>query len=233
MKVFALIITLAALYFSYRIAYPKQAAAKKRNDPPQPRSGFDVSEVVVKSRFVRPDAGQPQPTRTTPAKTVLQDEKPPIFAAGNEKSNAVIPVEKLDEVFDDFNPDELEIEPDEDNGDIRDNRDNWDEEFDEADSLEQGAELASGMSIEEMGEAAKAIDHPTGEKANILFKVEKTDMFEQMVSGDEGKAERIKAIIDRHFRSLQPEVEVENGVNDDELNKFDIHSHLAGRNSKK
>ena len=47
--------------------------------------------------------------------------------------------------------------------------------------IRQDGELASGFSIEEMGEAAKAIDNPTDEKAKILVKVEKTDMFERMV----------------------------------------------------
>ena len=77
-----------------------------------------------------------------------------------------------------------------------------------------------------MCEAAKAIDKPTDDKAVILFKVEKTDMFEQMVSGDEAKAERIKSIIDRHFRSLHAEVEKDENENGD-IENIDVSEFLG------
>ena len=187
---------------------------------------------VKKSHFVLPSLGQPQPTTATSTEFENIEKKPYIFAPGNETRNAVIPTEKLDEVFEDkINPDELEIEPDENEKDDKENE-TVDLE-DENAELEQGAELASGMSIEEMTEAAKAIDNPTDEKAGILFKVEKTDMFEQLVSGDEERTARIDSIIDRYFRNLQPEVEneIEDSGSDDWKN-FDIRNHLAVRKRK-
>ena len=218
MKILAVMIMLVALFFLYCIVYPKRSAAKKGVDAlPERKKETDISDVVVKTRFVRPNPGQPQPTRTISEKEDVLKKKPYIFAAGNENRNAVIPNEKLDEVFDDVNPDELDIEPDENavgstslTTGFEDNRDNeagMIDFDDESAELETSAELASGMSIEEMTEAAKAIDLPTDDKAGILFKVEKTDMFERLVSGDEGKAERIKGIIDRYLQNLQPEIE--------------------------
>ena len=235
MKILAVMLMLVALFFLYRIAYPKRPATNKDVDNlPVQKKDTDISEVVVTTRFVRPNSGQPQPTRTISDKEDVLGKKPYTFADGNENRNSVIPPEKLDEVFeDDVNPDELDIEPDEDEDgstslttgfeDFEDNKEDWD---DESVDFETDAELASGMSIEEMTEAAKAIDRPTDDKAGILFRVEKTDMFEQLVSGDEGKAERIKAIIDRHFRSQQPEIENDDSDSDD-IENIDISEFLG------
>ena len=231
MKVFAVVVMLISLFLLYRIAYPKRPELKKNDDTHRKRD-IDISEVVITTRFVRPDFGQPQPTRTISEKEDVLEKKPYIFAAGNENRNAVIPKEKLDEVFGEVNPEDLDIEPEEDEKEFKefkdfkeseDNRDDWD---DEGFEIEQGAELASGMSIEEMTEAAKAIDHPTDDKAGILFKVEKTDMFEQLVSGDEGKAERIKAIIARHIQNLPSEDTNEDSENDD-MDNIDVSEFLG------
>jgi len=221
MKIIALIIMLIALFLLYRIAYPSRSATKNSVGIMRTKES-DISEVVIKTRFVRPNYGQPPPTATTSTKADSLNEMPSIFVGGNEKIDSVIPVEKFDKVFGkEANPDDLDIELDDnetDNETI--------DVGDEAAEFEQGAELAIGMSIEEMTEAAKAIDNPTDEKANILFKVEKTDMFEKLVSGDEGKAERIKAIIERHFRKLQPEIEIEENENGD-IENIDVSEFLG------
>jgi hypothetical protein len=169
MKVPALVIMLVALYFLYRIAFPKQAAQKKDGDVSE-KDDKTAYSVIGKSRFVLPDRSKPLQTPAISPEFENIEKKPYIFAPGNENRNAVIPNEKLDVVFDDeVNPDELDIEPDETEnyikGEIEDETADVD---DEAAEMEQGAELASGMSIEEMTEAAKAIDSPSDEKAGIL-----------------------------------------------------------------
>jgi hypothetical protein len=227
MKTIAIAIMLAALFLLYRVAYPKQPKTKSGNDIPQKKE-IDVSEVVVKSRFVRPKIGQPQPTHTTTQKNDFQEEIPITFAAGNENRNAVIPPEKLNEVFaEEVNPDDLEIDPDEDE-EPTNVADLEEEAEDLRETLSNDAELATGMSIEEMTEAAQAIDNPTDEKANVLFQVEKTDMFEKLVSGDDGKAATITAIIERHVQSLLSEVENENDDNSD----IDVSEFLGLTNKK-
>ena len=222
MKILALIIMFIALFLLYRIAYPKRPATKK-NDDTTCKKETDISEIVIKTRFVRPNIGQPQPTTTTPANADSQEEKPFIFAGGNEKKDVVITTEKLDEVFsNEPNPEDLDIEPDKEEEEI-----DADEEAEELrKTLGRDAEPAGGLSIEEMTEAAKAIDNPSDKNAGILFKVEKTDMFEKLVSGDEGKTARIKMIIDRHFRSQYPEVKNEEN-NSNEWKNFDIRKHLV------
>jgi len=225
MKALALIIMFIALYLLYRIAFPKQPGTKQGNDSPRKRE-IDTSEVVVKSRFVRPDHSQSQPTRTTIEKTEYQEKNTNIFAAGNEKKDAVIPPGKLDEVFEDFNPDDLEIPPDEDDRQEATDEPDWEEE---AEDLWQpsGREtgIADGMSIEEMTEAVAAIDNPADEKAGLLFRVEKTDMFEQLVSGDEGKSARIKAIIDRYVQTVF--AETASNVSGTDYRDFNMTDFLA------
>jgi len=224
-KVAAAIVALATLHYLYRIICPKQKDLQKSDKMPA-NDNETVPSVMGKSRFVLPDRSKPLQTPATSTEFENIEKKPYIFAPGNENRNAVIPTEKLDEVFEDkINPDELEIEPDENEKDDKENE-TVDLE-DENAELEQGAELASGMSIEEMTEAAKAIDNPTDEKAGILFKVEKTDMFEQLVSGDELKAERIKAIIDRHVQSIYSETESRISGTDTNYTDFDVAEFLG------
>ena len=229
MKTLVLIIMLVALYLLYRIAFPKRRETKQGSEIPQKRE-TDASEAVVKSRFVRPVQGQPQPTYATPLKTDLQEEKPSIFAGGNEKKDAVIPPGKLDEVFaDEPNPEDLDIPPDEDDENDETDLDEEAEEFLQTPGSD--AEMADGLTIEEMSETIEAIHNPTDEKAGLLYRMEKTDMFEQLVSGDEGKAARIKAVIDRYIQSRYPEVE---NVTDDKENDngnewkdFDISFYVS------
>ena len=218
MKALVIVIMLIALYLLYRIAYPKRPETKPDSDTP-PERKTEISEAVVKSRFIRPDSGQLRPIRTTALKSEIQEEKPLIFVAGNEKKEAVIPLEKLDEVFsEEPNPEDLEIEPEED-----------EEEADEPDLEEEAEELrqvlggdavpANGLTIEEMTETVEAIKHPEDSKARLLYEAENTDMFEKLVSGDEGKAARIKAVIDRYIQSRFSKDEKVERVENVEKNK--------------
>ncbi len=87
------------------------------------------------------------------------------------------------------------------------------------------AGLACGLSVEQMGEAMEATRNPTDAKAAILYRVEKTDMFEQLVSGDAAKATLITAIVDRHVRNMCPE---ERGGDEEQVD-FNVDDFL-GRN---
>jgi hypothetical protein len=133
-----------------------------------------------------------------------------------------VPSERLDEIFgEEVGEDDLDIPPDDE---PEDDEPDADEESEELRQTPEGeAELANGFSIEEMETAAGAIDSPGDENAEILYRVEKTDMFEQLVSGDEGKRQRIAAVIDRHIKSLNPEVANE----DSEYSNFNIADFLS------
>ena len=225
MKTFAAVTMLIALYLLYRIAFPKFPEAKTGSDIPA-NGETDADDCVKKSRYVSACRRQPQPTPATDVNSDCQVEKPSIFASRNEKTDAVIPPGKLGEVFgEDPGPEDLDIEPDDEN---ETDSPDWDGE-EESEELRQtlggDAEPAGGFSVEEMEEAAGAVDNPSDRNAAILFRVEKTDLFEQLVSGDEGKAARIKALIDIHIRSLNPEVENEERNSDPE--DFDMMEFLS------
>jgi hypothetical protein len=95
MKVFAAVVMLVALFLLYRIAYPKQQIAKKGDDVPEKKE-IDEENVIGKSLFVR--------VENSPLETEKQEEKVTVI------TDAVIPSERLDEVFEDEpEPDDLDI----------------------------------------------------------------------------------------------------------------------------
>lgn len=230
MKVLVILIMLAALYLLYRIACPKRQKPKKEGGNP-PKHPIDISEVVVKSRFVLPDRSNSAQHADRKQESDTQEEKADIFAPETEKKAVAIPPDRLDEAFSsEPNPDELDIEPDE-NETVATN-----ETETEVDSEEEAEELrqtlggdavpADGLSVEEMEAAVAALRNPTEEQAAILLGVEKTDLFEQLVSGDTGRAERITNIINRHVQKLYPEEANEKGGNSD-LEHFDVAEFLS------
>jgi hypothetical protein len=233
MNITVLIIMFVALYLLYRIAYPKQAAVKQGDAAPLKRE-TDLPEVMGKSRFVVPDRSKPLQTAATSAIGETNGQNAITFAAENEKRNPVVPPEKLDEVFgEDINPEDLDIEPDENETDGAVEVDEEEESEDLRLTLGRDAETAAGMTIEEMAETVEAIEQPTDENAALLYRVETTDLFEKLVSGDRGKAERIKALIERHVRSLNPEVENEDSNNDNsEWKSFDMRNFLSKTGKK-
>jgi hypothetical protein len=224
MKAFVITVMLIALFLLYRIAFPKHVETKKGNDIPVKRE-TNTDDVVVKRRYVCPAPGQPQPTPATALKSENQTEKADIFAAGNENRTTVIPSEKLDEVFGtDPNPDDLDIPPDDDPDES---------EAEEAEELRGtlggDARLADGFTYEEMATAIDAVNNPSEETekeaARVLSGLEKTDMFEQLVSSDAGRALRINAVLDHYEQSVTPESA--NVDSDKDLEDFDIMNFLS------
>jgi hypothetical protein len=232
MKVLALIIMLIALYLLYRIAYPKQGESVRGNDSPSRKSENDLPDVVGKSRFVRPNFGQPQPTRAISVKSEPNEEKAFRFAAENsEKQSAVIPPDELDEVFGEVNPDDLDIPPD-DEDDDEDETDLAAEEEAEAMSRIQG--LAEGLDFDDLQHVAQVVrqqpetvSRDTGAKIAAL---EHTDVFEAIVSGDRGKMDWIKSVIDRHVQAgmseRDSENETESKTSDTDYGNFNIADFL-------
>jgi hypothetical protein len=228
MNAFVITVMLIALYLLYHIAFPRQAETKRDNDIPI-KEEPDTDDVVVKSRFVRDNRSQAAPSPSTSEKSENQTKKADIFAAGNGKFEAVIPPEKLDEVFgNEPNPDDLDIPPDDE------------PDMQEVDAEEEAEELrqvlgkdagpASGFTYEEISEAIDAANsqpEKTGKAAaKVLSGLEKTDMFEQLVSGDKGKALWIKAVIERYEQSILPETTQED-EDSNEYGDFNIADFLS------
>jgi hypothetical protein len=230
MKLLVLGIILFSLYLIYRLCFPRQTGTPQKDEAVH-KEPSDEYEAVPKSRFVCPDRGQPQPTPATSLESENQTENAPIFAAGNEKPNAVIPPEELGEVFgEDVNPDDLDIEPDANETDS-DNELGADEE---AEEIRQSAGeiegYAEGFTYDELATAIHDTDKPeamTKDSLETLRNLSKTDMFEKLVSGDTDRAARIASILDRSEQSLASQVEDAANDKNDEYKDFDIMQFLS------
>jgi hypothetical protein len=218
MKFLAILILLAALFLLYRIAYPKQSVAKKDNEvrikPPK-----SLPEVVGKSRFVLPARSQSAPTTAGSQVSEKEAEKPVTFAPEIEKNrSAVISKEQLDEVFsDEQNPEifSLPLEPENENED--EIEDDIDLEIEEAEELNQAlgqeAVYADGVDFDDLQTIAQVIKAQPSEvsekTAETIRALEHTDMFELLVSSDDGKMNWIKSVIERNIQKTLPEAETE------------------------
>jgi hypothetical protein len=171
---------------------------------------------------------------TKEQKNVLNAENAITFVPENEtKRSAVIPHEKLEEVFD---PDDLEISPDEDEKELDL------EAGEETEGLQQVEGLAEGMDFEDLHEVAKVVEEQpktvSRETGAKMVELEHTDMFEALASGNEGKMNWIKSVIDRHVQDTIPEtvpeteLKPESKISDAEYGNFDIADFL-GKSFKK
>jgi len=218
-KILVLIIMLIALFLLYRIAYPKQINPKKDSDIANEKPKT-VPDVMGKSRFVLPDRSKPLQTPATSPENEKPEEKSDIFAAETEKKrSAVIPAEQLNEVFgDEPNLEILSLPLDDDN--------EIDFEAEEAEELRQTlgqeAGYADGMDYDDLENMITVVqeqpDEVSEETGRTLAALENTDMFEMLVSGDEGKMNWIKSVVERNIRNTMPEAESETA----DYGNFDI-----------
>ncbi len=199
MKTFAIIVILTALFLLFRIAYQKPATSSKTKEDLPPEEPVTDNGIVGKSTFVRSARSQLAPNADSLLNAENQIEKANIFATETPKNDAVIPPGELDEVFD-YTVD-LDIPPDDEDDEI----DVEEEAGELRQMLGNDAAPASGFTTEEM---ADAINNPSDEKAAVLCQIGQTDLFEQLVSLNAGKALQIKAVIERHINA-EPEKQEE------------------------
>jgi len=223
---------LVALYLLYRIAYPKQSAQK--SEDVSEKEVKNARSVMGKSRFVLPDRSQPLQTPATSLKTDSEEDKPPTFASeSEEKRLAAVPPDRLDEAFtDEPDPDELDIPPDEEDEDEIDFAAEETEELKRVQGHE--VKLAAGLDFDDLQQAAKVVkEQPetvSNETGKTLAALENTDMFELLVSGDEGKRSWIKAIIDRSIQNRMPETEDNTSATD--YGNFEVADFIVKRNKR-
>ncbi|GHT39118.1 hypothetical protein FACS189437_01590 [Bacteroidia bacterium] len=218
MKVLAILIMLIALFLLYRIAYPKQADTKKGDNTAPPEKPKAAADVMGKSRFVLPDRSQPLQTSATPAETETTSEKASIFApATEEKPSATIPPEELDEVFaDEPNPEILSIPLDDDDEETDYEDEDETEELNR--TLGHEAIMAEGVNYDQLQMAVKVVmeqpEDVSEETGETLMRLENTDMFEMLVSGNESKMNWIKSVVERHIQNTMPETKDETSATD-------------------
>jgi hypothetical protein len=226
-KIFIVIITAIALQLLYRIAFHRRVQPQRSPDVPG-ENAANSPELIRRTSFARPVTGRPQPTSATEGEVDSPAENPHSFALGKEKKSAVIPPGELGAIFaDEPDPNELEIDSEEENEE--DIPLDEEEESEELRQLlgEDAEQPASGFSLEEMEEAAKAVNAPQDSHAALLYRVEKTDMFEQLVHGDGDKATRIKDIIDTYIRRMNPDAVGEEQESNSDWVQFDVMDFLS------
>lgn len=200
-----------ALYLLWeRIRKRKQNAAKKTVFNPFKSSPKE--DIVGKSLF---NLRHSLPQATTLITSEKREENTSTFADGKQKSaSAAIPSSELDRVFappstdDDFEEYETDntppkLESDEDEGENEDY-----EEGDDAEGM-AGERLATGVSFGELVQTAKTVNnHETAtpeekeEAGRVLVEVRKTDMFEQVVSGEPQKKTVVTGLMDDYIAAF-------------------------------
>jgi len=213
MKLFAMLSIIVALYFLYRLAFPKKTESPKSNESLL-KKRTDEKSIVGQSRVVLGSRSQPPPTPATPSKSDNSEEKAETFAADNppETMNIDVPAEYENESEE---PENDEVDADEEAEELRQ-------------TLGSEAELAAGFSYEEMDLAVDAVNQPESENeaeaAEVLYRLEHTECVEQLAAVSPEKALRIKSLISLHVQSIEPADE-ENRIED--TSGFNIADFLS------
>ncbi|WP_317174080.1 hypothetical protein [Dysgonomonas sp. GY617] len=169
-----------------------------------------------KSKF---DLRHSLPQATTLINNEKETEKASIFAEGTEKTApAAIPLDKLDAVFskDDLSDkDSNEINFEIENTPPEFEPDNDSEEIDEEETDEEdtegraGGAMASGLDFNNLANMVRTVETPDNatseekeEAGRVLVEIRKTDMFEQVVSGEPKKKVVVSSLMDDYFAAF-------------------------------
>ena len=215
MEHIALLIMLVAVFFLYRIAYPKQSVEKRDKSVWHKKSKSEpIPDIIKKSRYVMPQ--RKEPLRTPVPSQVVEEDRETKLESG-KKFPAVIPEEQLDKVF-----------ADNQNDDDDDNDDSIDIDAEEVAELQQGDEIAyaDGVTFNDLQTVAKVINEQpkvkevSNEIVHVIKSLENTELFDLLVADNENKQSWVRAVVERNFDKGQ---EFEN----DEVDVVDYDSVIS------
>lgn len=192
---------------------PQFAKPKQRDTDHSPDLSPKEANIMGKSTFV---LRHPQPNKATESQTDKGVDKERTFDSGEPKQgDAQIPKEKLDEVFSNT------PEPENDPMDVDISAEYEAEE--DADLDEEAEELrqilgnnihsADGVGYDDLNEANQTAlaDNPSPEEQEragaVFHKIQPTDMFEQMVSGNIEKEDKVKMLMAMHLKKYYIDTE--------------------------
>jgi hypothetical protein len=208
------------LYLIFLACYLVCERSVKRKKNATKKKGFNPfksppkEDIIGKSGF---DLRHSLPQATTLVKSEKREENTSIFADENDKTDeqkapAAIPPSELDRVFSSGqNPDDsgeidlvIDDEPQgsasEDDGDYVDT-----EESGEAGGL-AGVSMATGVNFDDLSGMVKTVENPDAatpeereEAGRVITEIRKTDMFEQVVSGEPKKKTVAGKLMDDYF----------------------------------
>lgn len=216
------IISAIVLYALFVVLYLIRDRIQKRKKNAAKKSVFNPfrtapkEDIIGKSKF---DIRQSRTEATTLINNEKENENASIFVEKEEKKTSVaIPLDKLDEVFSTDN--KTEENSDEINLEIENTLpefepDNDSEEIDETESEEEDTEGRAGVSmalgldfnnLASMVRTVETLDNATSEEkeeaGRVLVEIRKTDMFEQVVSGEPKKKVVISSLMDDYFAAF-------------------------------
>lgn len=173
-------------------------------------------DIIGKSKF---DIRQSRTEATTLINNEKEKENASIFVEKEEKKTSVaIPLDKLDEVFStdnktEENSDEINLEIE--NTPPEFELDNDSEEIDETESEEEdtegraGGSMALGLDFNNLASMVRTVETPDNatseekeEAGRVLVEIRKTDMFEQVVSGEPKKKVVVSSLMDDYFAAF-------------------------------
>lgn len=210
------------LYALFVVLYLLRDRMQKRKKNAAKKSVFNPfraapkEDIIGKSKF---DIRQSRTEATTLINNKKENENASIFVEKEEKKTSVaIPLDKLDEVFStdnktEENSDEINLEIE--NTPPEFEPDNDSEEIDETESEEEdtegraGVSMALGLDFNNLASMVRTVETPDNatseekeEAGRILVEIRKTDMFEQVVSGEPKKKVVVSSLMDDYFTAF-------------------------------
>lgn len=216
------IISAIVLYVLFVILYLIREPMQKRKKNAAKKPAFNPfraapkEDIIGKSKF---DIRQSRTEATTLINSKKEKENASIFVEKEEKKTSVaIPLDKLDEVFSNDNlsdKDSNEINLEIENTPPEFEPDNDSEEIDETESEEEdtegraGVSMALGLDFNNLASMVRTVETPDNatseekeEAGRVLVEIRKTDMFEQVVSGEPKKKVVVSSLMDDYFAAF-------------------------------
>ena len=216
------IISAIVLYALFVVLYLLRDRMQKRKKNAAKKTVFNPfraakkEDIIAKSKF---DNRQSRTEATTLINNEKETENASIFVEKEEKKNSVaIPLDKLDEVFStdnrtEDNSDEINLEIENTPPELEPDYDS--EEIDETESEEEdtegraGVSMALGLDFNNLASMVRTVETPDNatseekeEAGRVLVEIRKTDMFEQVVSGEPKKKVVVSSLMDDYFAAF-------------------------------
>ncbi|HML64763.1 MAG TPA: hypothetical protein PKC55_08055 [Dysgonomonas sp.] len=216
------IISAIVLYTLFVVLYLLRDRMQKRKKNAAKKTVFNPfraaqkEDIIGKSKF---DIRQSRTEATTLINNKKETENASIFVEKEEKKTSVaIPLDKLDEVFStdnrtEDNSDEINLEIENTPPELEPDYDS--EEIDETESEEEdtegraGVSMALGLDFNNLASMVRTVETPDNatseekeEAGRVLVEIRKTDMFEQVVSGEPKKKVVVSSLMDDYFAAF-------------------------------
>jgi hypothetical protein len=216
-RIFIIAIMLYLVFLACYLLW-EQSVKRKRNAAKHPAFNPFKSppkeDIIGKSGF---DLRHSLPQATTLIKSKKHEGNAPIFAdenAGRETQNtpAAIPPSELDRVFssgveaDNSGEIDFVIEDEPEGEESDDYGDNIDTQESEEAEGPAGVSMATGVNFDDLSGMVKTVEKPETaspeereEAGRVITEIRKTDMFEQVVSGEPKKKTAAGKLMDDYF----------------------------------